>query len=94
MKRKIFWSEEAEIRIAEITDYLREHWSDKSVKTFLDILDDKISLLALYPEMCESSLSKKGVRKCVITKHISILYGFNNKEVNIFTVIDNRQKND
>jgi plasmid stabilization system protein ParE len=72
MKRKIFWSEEAEIRIVEITNYLHTNWSDKSAEIFLNILDDKISLLVLFPEMCESSPTKKGIRRCVITKHIFI----------------------
>ena len=94
MKRKIFWSNEADAGTIVIVNYLREQWSDKSAEKFLNIVDAKTLLLSLYPEMCESSLTKRGVRRCVITKHVSILYGFTKNELNIFSVVDNRQKND
>jgi len=93
MRLKVFWSEEAETGITDITNYLRSEWSDKSAEKFLDIVDEKISLLTLYPEMCESSPSKKGVRRCVITKQVSVLYSYNKEELNIHTVIDNRKEN-
>ena len=94
MKRKVFWSEEAENILTQITEYLKEEWSDKSANKFLDIVEEKTALLAVYPEMCISSPSKKGWRKCVLTKQVSLLYSFNNSEVNIHTVIDNREENE
>ncbi len=94
MKRKIFWSEEAENILTEITEYLKEEWSEKSANKFLDIVEEKTALLIVYPEMCISSPSKKGWRKCVLTKQVSLLYSFNANEVNIHTVIYSRQENE
>lgn len=94
MKRKIFWSEEAENILTDITEYLKDEWSEKSANKFLDSVETKTSLLSDYPEMCETSPSKKDLRRCVITKQVSLLYSFNKQEVNIHTVIDNRQQNE
>ena len=94
MKRRIFWSEEAENVLEDITNYLSEEWSDKSANKFLDIVIEKTNLLTIYPEMCESSAIKKGWRRCVITKQVSLLYSFNTHEINIHAVINNSQQNE
>jgi plasmid stabilization system protein ParE len=50
-----------------------------------------INQIADAPSMYPESKIKKNVRKCVITKHTTLFYRVNKKEIEIITIQDTRQ---
>ena len=80
MNRKVIISKTAEKRLNELFIYLLENWSQKIKSDFIKKLDSKIILLREHPEGFPESEKEKGLRKCVITKQITMFYRFNRKE--------------
>ena len=91
MSRKVVISKTAEQRLEKLFKYLIENWTQKVKSDFVKKLDNKIILLKEYPESFPESEKKKGLRKCVITKHTTMFYEFNSNQINIITFFDTRQ---
>ena len=91
MKRKVIISKTAEKRLEELFKYLLENWSQKVKSDFIKKLDDKINLIKEHPEVFPESEKEKGLRKCVITKQMTMFYRFNSKQISIITFFDTRQ---
>lgn len=94
MVHKVSFSPEANSRLFEITNYITKEWSSKATGTFLQILDNKISNFKLFPYSNPAIPGKKEVRKCVITKQITLYYRVLNDEIEIITLFDSRQSSD
>ena len=94
MSRKVIISKTAEKRLNDLFKYLLENWSQKVKSDFIKKLDNKIILLKEHPEGYPESEKEKGLRKCVITKQITMFYRFNSKQINIITFFDTRQNPD
>ena len=90
MKYKVTISKRAEKYLDNVFDYLKHEWSEKVRKDFKKKLKDKIDLLRYNPYMFPVSQVKKGVRKCLITKHNAMYYQIKNFEVEIITIHDTR----
>ncbi len=90
MEREIVLSQTAQETLEEILDYLLTEWSETSKAVFVERLDEVTNLLKSQPNMFPKSRKKHGVHKCVVTKHISLYYTFNDREINIITLFDNR----
>jgi plasmid stabilization system protein ParE len=91
MDRKVIISKTAEKRLEELFKYLLENWSQKIKLNFIKKLDDKIRLIKQHPEAFPESEKEKGLRKCVITRHTTMFYRFNSKQISIITFFDTRQ---
>jgi plasmid stabilization system protein ParE len=50
-----------------------------------------IGLLKQHPYLYRESDQKKGVRRCVITKQVSLYYRVQDDAIQIITLTDNRQ---
>lgn len=88
---EIFLSPLAERKIQLQLDYLEAEWS-KSVKDdYLSLLVKKFELISNHPESCHKLKEFPSVHKCVVAKHTSFFYRIKNKEIEIITLIDNRQ---
>ncbi len=57
---------------------------------------DKFSQISSQPESCTESTVLSGLYKCVVTKQTSFFYRIKASEIEVITLIDNRQesKND
>ena len=91
MNRKVIISKTAKKRLNELFIYLLENWSQKIKSDFIKKLDSKIILLREHPEGFPESEKEKGLRKCVITKQITMFYRFNSEHIKIITFFDTRQ---
>lgn len=95
----IRWSAQASDDLERIITYLENTWGEKSIKEFVQTLDQKIQAIAQMPEMYPASGIKKGVRRCVITAHNTLYYRIVNGEIEIeaieiITIFDVRQSPD
>ena len=71
---KVFLSEQAEIKLLQLNDYLIERWNIKVRDNFILILSEKINQIAIYPESCIESKEFSGIFKCVVTKQTTFYY--------------------
>lgn len=91
MVKKISFSPEANQRLYEIVTYLVDNWSVKSAEKFLEILDNKLSHIRLFPYSFPQLENKEEVRKCVLTVQITLYYRLLNDEAELITFFDTRQ---
>jgi len=90
---KIIWSQRALDELDSITDYLFTHWGEEIASNYMKRIDTLISHILDIPRMYPESRVKKGVRRCVISKHNTLYYMLMSDGVEIITVFDNRQDN-
>ncbi len=91
MSRRIIISQIAEKRLEMLFTYLLEEWSYKVKSDFIKKLDKNVEFIRHQPESFPESDKQNGLRKCVITKHTTLYYEFNDNEIQILTLFDTRQ---
>ena len=94
MERNIIISKIAERKLEELFDYLVENWSLKVKSDFIKKLDKNISLIKSQPESFAQSEKDPDLRKCVVTKQTTLYFRFDEKQIKILTLFDNRQNPD
>lgn len=92
MALKISWSKEAREAIISIIAYLEGNWTEKEIRKFLSKLEEQIVLISAKPKTYKKSKRLLGTHECLITKHNSVFYTFNETHLFIVTVWDNRQE--
>ena len=74
MVYKISWSPEAISTYLSNIDYLEKAWTEREVKNFIRLADDKLQLLLTQPRLGRPSKHIKNVHKTVIHKRITLVY--------------------
>lgn len=90
---KVFLSEQAEIKLLQLNDYLLKKWNVKVRDNFILGLSEKINQISIHPESCIQSKVFIGIYKCVVTKQITFYYRIlsDKNEIEIITLFDSRQ---
>ena len=91
---KVFLSPLAVRKIEILISYLQEKWSIKVKNEFISKLTEKFNQIALQPKSCIKSKEFPNLYKCVVNKQTSFFYRIQNNEIEIITIIDNRQNPD
>ena len=91
MVKKVIFSTEANEKLRDIVYYLRDQWSVKLAKRFLDTLDNKIKSVQLFPHSYPQIQHKDQIHRCVITRQISLYYRIRPKSIEVITLFDSRQ---
>lgn len=94
MSRQIIWSPLAEKDFADILEYLRVKWDKKVALHFVDLVNNIVTHLSANPKQFTLINKKKRIRKCVITKHNTLYYREQKKEIHILRIYDSRQDPD
>ncbi|MGO1752322.1 MAG: type II toxin-antitoxin system RelE/ParE family toxin [Psychroflexus sp.] len=92
MNRKVDISKTAKKKLDKLFDYFIEKWSVNVKNEFVEKLDNCIDIIKQQPEAFPESNKRKGLRRCVVTKQITLYYRFNSKRINLVTIFDTRQK--
>ena len=92
MALKISWSKEAKEELIRVIAYLDENWSEKEIRKFSSKLEEQITLISVRPKTYKKSKRLLGTHECLITKHNSLFYTYNETSLFIVTVWDNRQE--
>jgi len=92
----VYLSEQAEIKLLQLNNYLLENWNVIVRNEFIDKLTKKINQIASQPESCPKSKDFEGLFKCVVTKQTTFYYRilFDKNEIEIITLFDTRQNPD
>jgi|SRR5699024_4784322 len=87
----VYLSPLAEKKALLLIEYLKTEWSIKTKEEFLSKLLDKFSQISNQPESCTQSTVFSGLYKCVVTKQTSFFYRIKADEIEVITIVDNRQ---
>ncbi len=87
---QIFWSSEAKDTYSAIVQYAMDNFPlDVAIK-----MDEKVerllTLLEQNKHLCPASRSFPNARKCVVTKHLSLIYRILGNDIELVVFFDNR----
>lgn len=90
---QVFLSNQAEIKLLQLNDYLLHKWNVKVRDEFIEKLTQKINQISAQPESCPQSRDFNGLYKCVVTKQTTFYYRilFDKNEIEVITLFDTRQ---
>jgi plasmid stabilization system protein ParE len=91
MPKKIIWSPLAESDLSNILNYLDQNWEKKVAVSFIDLTDSLIHQISINPKQFPFIHKRKGIRKCVLTKHNTLFYRDKKSVIEILRIYDTRQ---
>lgn len=74
MEKEIVWTNVAQSDFWQITDYLKENWTEAVLNKFSQTLFLKVQLLQKHPNIGFKSTKYSRFRKTLITKHYMLIY--------------------
>lgn len=86
---KIDWSPRALSDYLAVLTYLQREWGQKATESFASRVDDLLNLIIAHPLLFSNS-GKHGIRRCVITKQLSLYYRKKDDRIQLIAFIDNR----
>ena len=90
MAHEIIWTEKATEDFDKMIEYLAEFSSTSYARKFVSLFE-KLDLIALMPFIGVQSQKRKGVRRLVVTKNISLAYILIIDQIYLLRVFDTRQ---
>lgn len=94
MEMMIIWAPEAEKMFDLLVDELSEKWGERIARNFVDDVFQKIELLSRFPGMAPRLQGYKNVRRCMINRHISLIYRHNEDAIELISFLINRMDSD
>ena len=91
MYNEVIWSPESEADLTNIFNFLLLKWNLRVAFNFLDDVENKIEKIIKNPIHYQIIHSELTIRRCVVTKHNSIIYFQKNDVIYILRLFDNRQ---
>lgn len=91
---RIDWSEEAVVNLESIISYLETHWTNRELNSFAKSLDKQLKIISFHPQAYPTSKKRKNVRRCVMSKLISIYYTIDPDRIILLSLFDNRMNPD
>jgi len=91
MVKKVIWSPRAKDRYKQIIDFLLIEWGETAAVKFIEQVDQKLYLLARFPNLGIASVAKPNLRSLLFTKHNRLVYSVNEKEIHLHEIDDTRQ---
>lgn len=94
MAVKITWTPQAEQGFDDIIVYIRKHWTEREVFSFINEVRDFLSLLKNNPRLLQSSPSKKDLYRGPINRLTILTYRFNRRtnEIELLNIRSARQR--
>jgi plasmid stabilization system protein ParE len=91
MPKDVKWSSLAESDLSNILDYLNRNWERKVASSFIDLTDNFIHQISINPKQFPLINKRKGIRKCVLTRHNTLFYRVKSSVIEILRIYDTRQ---
>jgi len=91
MPKRIIWSPLAERDLSNILIYLDHNWEKKVAANFINLTESFIHQISLNPKQFPFTHKRKGIRKCVLTKHNTLFFRDKRTAVEILRIYDTRQ---
>jgi plasmid stabilization system protein ParE len=87
----IEWTIHAKNELDALYDYLENNWSDREIIRFSRLLDKKLSIINNLPLIYPAYEDNKYVRRCVVSRQVSLYYQIITNRIIILSLFDNRQ---
>lgn len=91
MINEIIWSLESENDLSMIITFLLKEWNLNVTNNFIKELDYHIDKISSNPQLYPIIYKPDQFRKCIVTKHNSLIYNVIDNKLNILRVFDTRQ---
>lgn len=92
--KEIVWTEIAESDLDAVLLYLERKWMQKVIDRFKSKLRDTIDQILQNPKQFPFLNKKQRFRKCVVTKHNTIIYKEFGTHIVLLRLFDTRQNPD
>ena len=90
MAIEIKWSKKGSKSLYQITTYLEEYLSEKSLIEFIDNVFECIDQISQFPEIGVIENKKKGLRSYLINKNLRLFYRTTKFKIVLVAFIDTR----
>jgi plasmid stabilization system protein ParE len=88
---KVVWSENSLSELKEIIEYLESNWTGKETSKFFKKLEKTIKQISINPLMFPKTEKKESVRRCVLSKQLTLYYQTDTNYLYIISLFDNRR---
>jgi plasmid stabilization system protein ParE len=88
------WTIHAQCELDAMYDYSERNRSVYEITRFSKLLDKKLSIIHKFPFIYPAYEGNKSVRRCVISKQVSLYYKITTNKIIILSLFDNRQSPD
>lgn len=88
---KVIWSDEALSSFEKIVDYVFNEWGIHPVLDLQYEIERLVIAIRNNGKLCPDS-KIIGLRKCVLSKHTSLVYRITHSHLEIVTFLDNRSE--
>lgn len=86
----INWTNRSLQNAISVKRYLLLNFSEKEVESFFALLNSFEIAVRAFPKLYPLSSSKKGIRRAVLSKVVSVFYRVKSNNVEVLAIIDNR----
>src|ERR1700722_3488942 len=86
----VFWTDRALQNAISIKAYLLKEFSDKEVANFFSLLEAFEIAVSAFPELYSVSSIKRGIRRAVLSKVLSVFYRIRKNNIEVLAILDNR----
>ncbi|MDR1887590.1 MAG: type II toxin-antitoxin system RelE/ParE family toxin [Prevotellaceae bacterium] len=90
----IEWTAHARNELDTVYNYLENNWNSREIIRFSQLLEKKLSVIIKLPFIYPAYERNKAVRRCVISKQISLYYQIIANRIIVLSLFDNRQAPD
>lgn len=91
MNNELIWSPESKEDLLNLLDYLISEWNLNVAENFIKDLENQIKKIQNNPKINPIISKHNEFRRCVISKHNSLIYNYSNDSILIFRIFDTRQ---
>jgi plasmid stabilization system protein ParE len=91
MAEKIIWRNKARLQFDSIINYLLSEWGEKVTANFVERTYEILDTLTDFPELGSFENAEKQIGGFVITKHNTLFYRIEGKQIILLNFFDNRQ---
>ena len=94
MSREVIWMPEAERSFNDNIEYLSDKWTLQVINEFLDRVDFVIDQISENPYLYPPYEKRDDVRKCPLTKQITLYFKIKDNQIDLLTFWNNYQDPD
>ena len=91
MSRPIEWSPRAESEYFDHLEYLIQEWGQKIAQNFERRIREVLNHIVQRPRMYPATGRRKNVRRCVVSKQVSLYFRIRKDKIEIVTIFDTRR---